>query len=248
MSPTVVFSALGVVCALTCASACASAPPAPVPVSDGRYVMGTVLEVELVADEPALARRGLEQAFAEATALDGLLSRFEPASEVSRLNDGAGGEPIAVDPRVREILVRAQRGAAATDGAFDVTVGPVVDAWIRAAELDRPPDERERDRAIARVGASRIRIAEDGRVALEPGMSIDLGGLAKGFALDRIAADLRRAGISSGFLSFGQSSVQALGQPPGAPAWRLLLRAPAGGFAGTLALRDRALSVSSSLE
>jgi len=148
---------------------------------------------------------------------------------------------------VREALVTAQRGASATDGAFDVTVGPIVEAWIHAAMRGRPPDRAERERALARVGAERIRIDADGRVGLAAGTALDLGGLAKGFALDRMAADLRRAGLTSGLLSFGQSSVQALGAPPGASAWRLLLRAPEEGYLGTLDLRDLALSVSASL-
>ena len=78
-------------------------------------------------------------------------------------------------------------------------------------------------------------------------MSIDLGGIAKGYALDRMLPALRDAGITSALLSFGQSSAWAFGVPPGAPGWRLLARGPDGGFSGILTLRDAALSVSGSL-
>ena len=74
-----------------------------------------------------------------------------------------------------------------------------------------------------------------------------LGGIAKGWALDRMAAELRADGFATGLLSFGQSSVQALGTPPGDTGWRLLLTAPVEGFAGVVELSDRAFSVSSSL-
>jgi len=75
-------------------------------------------------------------------------------------------------------------------------------------------------------------------------MALDLGGIAKGYALDRIAEMLRRRGVTRGLLSFGQSSMVALGTPVGAPGWTLALRRPEGGFAGLVTLKDRALSVS----
>ncbi len=79
------------------------------------------------------------------------------------------------------------------------------------------------------------------------GASVDLGGIGKGFALDRMRAELRRAGIDSALLSFGRSSVWAVGAPPGEEGWRLLVQGSGEGFAGLVTLRDRAFSVSGSL-
>ena len=97
------------------------------------------------------------------------------------------------------------------------------------------------------MAALRIAVDAEDRVSLESGMSIDLGGVAKGFALDRMRPVLADAGVERALLSFGQSSAWALGAPPDAAGWRLLARAPDGGFAGLLTLRDLALSVSGSL-
>ena len=154
---------------------------------------------------------------------------------------------MEVDPELRAVLEAAHEAGAATGGAFDVTVGPLIELWVEAAHGDKLPTEAALSAARRRVGVSRLRIEPGGRVSLGPGTTIDLGGIAKGFALDRIAAELRAAGFDRGLLSFGQSSIQALGRPPDAPGWRLLLRSPDEDFGGLVLLEDQALSVSSTL-
>ncbi|MCZ6465171.1 MAG: FAD:protein FMN transferase [Proteobacteria bacterium] len=222
---------------------CASAPALPELVSDGRYTMGTVLEISLVADA-ATAQRDLDAAFARVTELDALLSRYQPESDVVRLARLAGRGPQPVDPATAVALRQAVEYGRLTGGSFDVTVGPLVELWTRAADRGVPPTPDEIASARERVGADRLRIGPGHLVALpRAGMSLDLGGFAKGFALDEVAR-LLRAG--SALLSFGQSSVWALGAPPGKPGWRLLMRAPDGSFAGAVTLRDCAFSVSSS--
>lgn len=232
---------------LALAAACASAPAAPpAEVSDGRYAMGTVLEVTLQGPDAGELHAALGEIFALADRLDRMLTVFDPASEVSRLNRAAGGDALSVDPEVTRILSDAVGYARATHGAFDVTVEPLVELWTRAARRDALPSAEEIAAARAQVGASRIDVRPDGRVALAPGTSVNLGGLAKGWALDRMLPILRAHGVEGALLNFGQSSTWAVGAPAGAEAWRLLARAPGGGFAGVLALRDRALSVSGS--
>jgi thiamine biosynthesis lipoprotein len=100
--------------------------------------------------------------------------------------------------------------------------------------------------ARARVGMDRV-VVGAGEAELPAGASIGLGGIAKGWALDRLAEALARRGVRGALLSFGRSSTLALGAPPGAPGWRLALRDAEGGIAGILTLRDRSLSVSESL-
>ncbi|MFP8873779.1 MAG: FAD:protein FMN transferase, partial [Myxococcota bacterium] len=123
------------------------------------------------------------------------------------------------------------------------------DLWIRAADQGRLPSPQSIDRARRDVGAERIRVIGNRQVELPtPGMSIDLGGIAKGWALDRLAEDLAQRDVGAALLNFGESSVWAIGQPQGEAGWRLALRAPGSGLAGVPTLRNRALSVSSGLE
>jgi thiamine biosynthesis lipoprotein len=230
------------------AAACASAPREPlVAVSDGRYVMGTILEITLYVRDRADGERALEELFGVAERLDGLLSVYSEASQVSGLNRSAGRGPQAVDPELAELLARSRELSALTRGSFDVTVGPLVALWTRAARRGAPPSPEALAAARARVGAERVRVDAEGRVVLEPGVSLNLGGAAKGYALDRMLPLLRARGIERALLNFGQSSSWAVGTPPGEAAWRLLARGAEEGWLGVLNLRDQALSVSASL-
>ena len=230
--------------------ACAG-PVEVVPVSDGRFVMGTILELTLLVrpGEEGRAREALEAAFESVSSLERLVSRYAEGSDIRRLNARAGLGEVEIDPRVYRLLQRAEEARRATRSAFDVSVGPLVDLWSRASERDVAPGESEIAAAAALVGRPVAHGAlQRGHWARldEVGMSVDLGGIAKGFALDRIVARLRSAGFRRGLLSFGQSSVWALGAPPDGLAWRLALRDDAGRRLGVVELCDQALSVSSS--
>jgi thiamine biosynthesis lipoprotein len=230
------------------ALACATAPAPLAQLEDGTYAMGTLLEIRLAGGDAAALARARDAAFAEVRRLEPLLDDWSERSDVSRLNRAAGTGPVRVAPELAELLGISLRFASATRGSFDVSVGPLVALWREAGRRGALPSQAEIARAHAQVGASRIEILADGRVALPAGMRIDLGGVAKGFALDRSLPLVRAAGASSALLNFGQSSSLALGAPPDSPeGWRLLARAPEGGFDGVLTLRDRALSVSGSL-
>ena len=234
---------------LLCVTGCAARPApaaAPVEVSMGRFGMGTVLELTAYGGDPEASRLALRRAYEEIEQLDAQLSRHREESDVSRLNR-AQGTPVAVASAVREALLLSLREGQRSGGAFDVTVGPLVALWSRAAAQDQLPAEAALAAAGEHVGAEHVQLLSDGRVSLDPGSSIDLGGIAKGFALDRVLPGLRASGLSAALLSFGQSSTWALGNPPGAAGWRLLVRSPAGGFAGVVTLRDRALSTSGTL-
>ena len=240
----------GAAAGLTLALGCAGgAAPAPREVSTGRYAMGTVLELTLVGrDAPALAR-ARDDALAEVERLEGLLSTWRPESDVSRLNRAAGGGAVAVAADVADLLARSVDLARETRGSFDITVGPLVSLWQEAAARGEVPDPAALAAVRARVGPDRLTVQRSARGAsaeLAPGAAIDLGGVAKGYALDRVRAQLGPS-VDAALLSFGQSSTWAIGRPRGADGWRLLARGPDGGFAGVLTLRDRALSVSGSL-
>jgi thiamine biosynthesis lipoprotein len=240
--------ALAVFAAAVLAAASIRAEP-PVTLSDGRYAMGTVLEITLVAPDRVRGRALLERLYAESDRIEKALSNWDPESDVSRLNRAAGQGPQRVDPELARVLADSIDYARRTRGSFDVTVGPLVALWRAAATRGAAPSEEEIVRARSLVGAGILRAdAVAARAELRrPGAAIELGGIAKGHALDRMAALLRAEGIERALLSFGQSSLWALGTPPDEPGWRLLVRGPDGGFAGVATLRERAVSVSGSL-
>lgn len=238
--------------ALGCASGGSTTAPASAPtlVSDGQLVMGTLLEITLVEREgaDAGAREIIDDLFEMASDLEEKISSWNPESDVSRLNREAYRAPQQVAEDVSAVLSQSLVYTTVTRGTFDVTIGPLVELWINAARTGVPPTPEELDRARELVGAGHVRVYGDGRVSFaREGIALDLGGVAKGYALDRLVPMLRRHGIRSGLLSFDQSVTWALGAPPGANGWRLLVRGPASSALGLLTLRDQALSVSGSL-
>jgi len=226
------------------AAACSSPPPL-VPQAEGRMLMGTVLEVELWSSDPEAARRVIDEVFTEVAELESLLSHYDPRSQVSRLAARSGQGPVAVDPRVAEIARLSLAYGELTDGAFDVTLGPLTQLWRSRGE--RRASYEEIAAARARTGLAKLRVYPDDELELlERGMSLDFGGIAKGYALDRVRELLRGPGIAASLASFGQSSVWAFGAPPETEGWTLALRSPAGGIAALVTLSDQAFSVSSS--
>ncbi|HEY8516886.1 MAG TPA: FAD:protein FMN transferase [Candidatus Binatia bacterium] len=232
------------------ASALASARE-PVVVSDcvrdGRYVMGTILQVELCTTDD---RGPLDAAdvWAIAERLDALLTTWRADAPTSRFNAHAGSGLQPLPPEVIEVLALSREYSVLTRGTFDVTVGPLVTLWRDAGRRGELPAADALAAARARVGSEHIVLAQGGSAAAldAPGTSVDFGGIGKGYALDRIAGALRARGGTSALLDFGRSSIQAIGAPPDADGWRLLLAHPAGASLGVVTLRDRALSVSGS--
>ncbi len=212
---------------------------------DGRYAMGTVLEITV----PAGQSTALEPLFERAAELERIFTRFDPQSELSRLNRHAGLGSRRVSSELARLLADSLDFSRITHGSFDVTIGPLVSLWADAARRGRMPTRRELAAARALVGSRHLRADPRSLRAelLTPGVSVDLGGVAKGFALDELALELQRRGVKSALLSFGQSSVLALGAPPEGPGWRMLLRDPDDRVAGIVELRDTSLSVSGSL-
>jgi thiamine biosynthesis lipoprotein len=209
--------------------------------------MGTILEITLCADDMNQGREVLEILFTAASHLDAQFTTFSVNSPVSRLNTYAGRGTEVVPPEVVDILSLSLSYWHLTRGTFDITVGPLMAVWRQAAATHALPSPTTIQQARARVGSEKVRLSTDGSVALtHSGMMLDLGGIGKGYALDRLASLLRQHGLARALLNFGQSSIQALGTPPDAEGWRLLLQRSDGQAVGVVTLRNQALSVSSS--
>ncbi len=221
---------------------CSAAPPTES--LDGRYAMGSILEITLVGSGGVDAAALFGRLYDEVAELEALASRHDPESALSGLHRDGGA--AVLDPRLHDLLAQSARYRELGGGAFDVSIGAWVALWVAAAERGRLPSEAERRDAAARTGADAFALDAEGGVTLAPGARLDLGAIAKGHALDRLRALLPES-LHGALLNFGQSSYWAIGRPSDSGAWRLLLRDPEGGFAGVVQLRDQALSISASL-
>jgi thiamine biosynthesis lipoprotein len=206
--------------------------------------MGTFLAVSAPSSWARRENGPVRAAFDIAAHAERIMSCHDPESHVSRLNrrDRAGLHSRELAPVVRTARDLARR----LQGAFDPTVTPLLDVWRMAARRRRLPHESELQDALAHVGAAGLLVTGDHIAFAQPGMSLDLGALGKGLALDQISAMLRQAECPPMFINFGESSLVAIGQPP-RDHWRVVLRHPCGRFAGEFPLRDHACSTSATL-
>jgi thiamine biosynthesis lipoprotein len=219
-----------------------------VEVREAYYVMGTVLEITVEAPGVDPGRRWIRAAAAEAVRLDRLLTSFDPGSALSRLNARAGFGFQRVPHDLFAVIARSEALSRATGGTFDVSVAPLVDLWRRSAEADRWPDGAEVSAARARTGFEHVRLHRPEAIALDlSGMAIDLGGVGKGYAADRIAGLLRRSGARAALVNFGESSLVAVGAPEGTDGWAVWIRGESAVEEGPMRLRDTAVSTSWSL-
>lgn len=215
--------------------------------SDGQYAMGTVLEITLCAEDAGAVRQYLDPLFTTATHLDAALTTYNPNSPVSRLNAAAGKGPFAVPQEVSDVLALSLQYTKVTRGTFDVTVGPLMRLWRDAARRQTVPTRQELRKVQRRIGSAQVRLLPHHTVVLKPGMAVDFGGIGKGYALDQLQQQLTQQHIQHALLDFGQSSIWALGSPPDAQGWRLLVQQSDGALAGVLTLRNHALSISASM-
>ena len=210
--------------------------------------MGTDFRIVLYARDAELAEGAAEAAFARIHELDAKLTDYDPGSELSRLSasthGGEAGRPQRVSQDLWRVLVAATDVSRASGGAFDVTIGPCVRLWRRSARQGELPTPERLSAARAAVGWRSVRLGPDeGTVTLTRGqMRLDLGGIAKGYALDEALAVLRRAGIERALVD-GGGDVAAGAAPPGEGGWRVVLD-PGGGPAGEVLLAQGACATS----
>jgi thiamine biosynthesis lipoprotein len=184
--------------------------------------MGTQFQITLYAPEQETADRAAKAAFARVAELDGIMSDYRPASELMRLCQTAGGQPERVSDELFFVLSKAQEVSRLSNGAFDVTVGPVVHLWRRARRTQRLPEPDQLAKARVLVGFENLRLDAKAQTAqlLKKGMLLDLGGIAKGYAADEAIAVLKRNGIDRALVAAG-GDIAVSDPPPDAEGWRI---------------------------
>jgi FAD:protein FMN transferase len=188
-----------------------------------RYIMGTWCD--LVIFDPQPDPDAAESAFREIARLEDVLSSWNPASEVSRLNARAGDGPQPVSVDLARVAEESAALCTTTGGAFDPSVGPLLRAWGFYTESPNLPEPETARGAASRVGCDRVSLQPDPRsIALADGAALDFGGIGKGYAVDRALAILRARGVTRAKLDFGSSSLGFLGHVDG--GWPVVVADP----------------------
>ena len=185
--------------------------------------MGTKFSIQLYSESEQQAHQAFESAFARIQQLNEILSDYRADSEISRLSaPSTNGPERQVSDALWEVLSRGQQISRMSEGAFDMTLGPVTTLWRDSRRSRQLPDRQSLQQAIESTGYRNLRLIESPRsVSLtRPGMRLDLGGIAKGFALDEAMIELKRVGIQRALINGGGDLI-ASEPPPDARGWRI---------------------------
>ncbi len=201
--------------------------------------MGGQARIVLYAASETEAVATARVAFDEIERLENVLSDWRPRSELSRLSASAGGPPVRVSPDLFRVLECAQKVSKLSGGAFDITVGPLTRLWRESRKTGKLPQREILRAALEKTGWEKLELDRNNKTArlLVPGMALDAGGIAKGYALDRALLVLNRHGVRRCLLEMGGDLRAGRGD------WRIEEK-----DRGVLVLSERALSTSGSNE
>jgi thiamine biosynthesis lipoprotein len=191
--------------------------------------MATRFELALHGANPVSLRAAGEEALEEISRLDRQLNLYNPASELAQLNAHAAREPVRVSPELFRLLEQARQLQTETDGAFDITVAPLLRCWGFMGGKGRLPSASDLAKARACTGMGLVQLEPQTRMVrfARAGVMLDLGAIGKGYAIEQAAELLREAGVTSALLHGGTSTVCAIGHPPDASAWKVAIEYPA---------------------
>ncbi|SEG72227.1 thiamine biosynthesis lipoprotein [Bryocella elongata] len=210
--------------------------------------MGTVYTLSLYSPSQPQAEAIEQQVFDEIDRIDALLSNYQPASELSRINQNAGRTPVTTDEETMRFLLASQHWSLVSNGAFDITVGRLMKLWGFYRHQGAIPSDTELEKARASTGWQKLQLDASTRTVrfLDPGIELDPGGIGKGFAVDAAVALLRDDHVPAAMISAGGSTIYALGAPPGEPGWKIVVPGPLPSNAtlSSIYLRDTSLSSS----
>jgi len=196
------------------------------------------------------ANKAIEAAFNRVDEIEKMASSSINTSDVNKINEAAGKEYVNVHPEIIKIIKTSIEYSKISNGAFDITVSPLIKLWGIGTPDERIPTDSEIKEKVALVGYNNISIndADSSVKLMKEGMAIDLGGVAKGFTADEIIKVLKEYNVNSAIINLGGSSIYTLGEKPDKTLWSIAIQNPRKekneGNIGIINLNQDALSTS----
>jgi FAD:protein FMN transferase len=219
---------------------------------ESRVSMACTYSIIAYGREGQEIKQIVREALDEVDRIDRLMSHYKKDSPLSEINREASKRPVRVEPELFDFISECLRYSRESDGAFDITVGPLMKAWGFFRGEGRLPSDAELSKARGSTGYRHIILDDKERTVRfdKPGVELDLGGIAKGYAVDRAVSRLKARGIERALVSAGGSTIYGLGSPPDSSGWEIKIQDPIDQrkIAETISLNNRALSVSGSYE
>ncbi len=196
-------------------------------VREGRQGMGTFMEILVATDKKEEAQKAIAEAFHEMSRIESLMSEWMPESEVSQINKAAGGQPVTISEELLKVLEQARKVSELSHGAFDVTWAALEGLWKFDGSSPKIPSDEEIASRLKLVGYADLVLTKSPPTAklAKKGMAIGLGGIAKGYAVDRAAAILRKHGFIDFIVYAGGDLYTSGHKGPGRP-WTIGVQHP----------------------
>lgn len=216
------------------------------------FAMDTTVDITIHGRKEETARKDAEASIELIKTIESLTSRFDSGSDTVTINSSAGTAPVKADPETIEIIEKAILKSQQLEGAFDITIAPVANIWGFYDKNFRVPDSAMINSVLPLVDYRHVAVdSANGTVMLmSSGMEIDLGGVAKGYAVEKVCALLRERGVKSALVNFG-GAVGAIGKRSDGKPWVIGIKDPrgnAGDIIGDLELTDAYVSSSGDYE
>lgn len=199
-------------------------------IDETKFFMGTVIDIKVsIIDgtNEKKIREAINNAFHEIKRIEDIFSVYKENSEISRINKLRKNEKLQISHEVFALIKKSLEFSARTDGAFDITVKPLVDLWKKAKEKNKLPDEEEVRDALAHTGYKNV-VLDEARLTIffkKDGMALDLGGIAKGYATDRAVEILIKNNIKNAIVRSG-GNIYCLGRKSNNELWKIGLQHP----------------------
>ncbi len=215
--------------------------------------MGSTFSIIVYGHDRAGMDAAVRSVFDEVGRIEGLLSAYHPGSELGELNGSAAQRAVKVSPELFRLLAYCLECSRRSEGAFDVTVAPLLRAWGFFGGTGHVPEEAELAAVLSVVGYRHVHLDQEAQTVRfdVPGVEINPGGIGKGYAVDRAVEILKAGGINTGLVAGAGSSIYGLGAPPSdSSGWRIGIPDPRNPrrYVDEVFLRDMSISTSGNYE
>jgi len=214
--------------------------------------MGTAFSIVAYGQDRGRLQSAVSEGLEEARRLDEMLSNYKPSSEWSMVNRQAADGPVHISGELFQLLSACVEYSRESEGAFDISVGPLMKVWGFYKGTGHLPHRAEVWGALNQVGYRNILLDPTHRTVrfARQGVELDPGGIGKGYAVDRIAKILKDDGVEHALISGGGSSIYAIGAPPGEKGWKTDIKNPRNPEESveTVYLKDQSMSTSGNYE
>jgi len=235
------------------AALCAQAPPPLLHLEKSAEAMGSTYTIDLYGTDRIYMEDAADSAFDEVKRIDEMLSNYKPDSELTQVNRRAAQAPVKVSREFFDLLAHCLEYSRQSDGAFDVTVGPLMKVWGFYKGSGHLPHRAEVQAALTKVGARHVRLDPVQRTVQfdRAGVELDPGGIGKGYAVDRMVEVLKKKGVTTALVAGSGSSIYGMGAPPSeSRGWRVEIKNPwdTSKTSAEVFLKDMSMSTSGSYE